>query len=493
MPLPSTAAQPQALALDSFELQGIVGFGFRVKRVGASSLGVMVLQARSGPRVLRANVSFLQLFWGPQLRPPRAPIFAMSVTCTETLPTHYRGSLSYGSGSPKSERIGSLSRSHTFGLGDSFDAESSGSGSGSRGSQAQLALEERMAPLPSLCLVMYSGFLSTLALDIVVTTVEEYSRKLGAGALFSGLVIALTPLLQGLIGVPLNRWMLKSASMKTVSILMAAGMVVGHIIYALAGLMHSKLAVLFARALIGVCQFQLGAPIYIADAVGVKRRTPVLFVYSAVATSGLAVAPAICGLIETFLHELRVHNLVLDSDTAPGWFMAICILLVLVEGGLFLREPRKGALTGTQSCCCRIADGEAGVTVDDWYPSLPLSRFCKHYDEHRVHGLLHAAVAAHLALELGPEFLVSRRAHGSRLRAVAGEQPACEARGGQEGPPAEHAVNCDNLHTRFPLLVDLVRGHDHTDLRWSAAPPGYQLRGQELRLCTDAEDRGAAT
>ena len=64
MPLPSTAAQPQALALDSFELQGIVGFGFRVKRVGTSSLDVMVLQARSGPRVLRANVSFLQLFLG---------------------------------------------------------------------------------------------------------------------------------------------------------------------------------------------------------------------------------------------------------------------------------------------------------------------------------------------------------------------------------------------------------------------------------------------
>eukprot|EP00439_Symbiodinium_sp_Y106_P058183 s2948_g8.t1 len=257
----------------------------------------------------------------------------MSVTCTETLPTHYRGSLS-----PKSERIGSLGRSPTFGLGDSFDAESSGSGSGS---QAQLALEERMAPLPSLCLVMYSGFLSTLALDIVVTTVDEYSRKLGAGALFSGLVIALTPLLQGLIGVPLNRWMLKSASMKTVSILMAAGMVVGHIIYALAGLMHSKMAVLFARALIGICQFQLGAPIYIADAVGVKRRTPVLFVYSAVATSALAVAPAICGLLETFLHELRVHNLVLDSDTAPGWFMAIVYFSYLLKVVFFFENPEK--------------------------------------------------------------------------------------------------------------------------------------------------------
>ena len=78
------------------------------------------------------------------------------------------------------------------------------------------------------------------------------------------------------------------------------------------------------------------------------------------------------------------------------------------------------------------------------------------------------------------------------MRAVAGEQPAREARGGQEGPPAEHALHCDHLHTCFALLVELVRGHDDIDLRWPVAPPGYQLCGQELRLCTHAEDRGSA-
>ena len=197
-----------------------------------------------------------------------------------------------------------------------------------------------MAPLPSLCLVMYSGFLSPLALAIVVPTVHGYSKKLGAGEMFSGLVIALTPLLQGLIGVPLNRWMLKVASMKTVTILMAAHMVLGHIIYSLAGLMRSPLAVLVARSVIGICQFQLGAPIYIADAVGVNRRTPVLFVYSAVTTAALAAAPAVSGLLETFLHELRIHNLVLDSDTAPGWFMAIVYFLYLMKVVFLFENPQ---------------------------------------------------------------------------------------------------------------------------------------------------------
>jgi len=188
---------------------------------------------------------------------------------------------------------------------------------------------------------MYSGFLSPLALAIVVPTVHGYSKKLGAGEMFSGLVIALTPLLQGLIGVPLNRWMLKVASMKTVTILMAAHMVLGHIIYSLAGLMRSPLAVLVARSVIGICQFQLGAPIYIADAVGVNRRTPVLFVYSAVTTAALAAAPAVSGLLETFLHELRIHNLVLDSDTAPGWFMAIVYFLYLMKVVFLFENPQQ--------------------------------------------------------------------------------------------------------------------------------------------------------
>ena len=61
--------------------------------------------------------------------------------------------------------------------------------------------------------------------------------------------------------------------MKSMVILMVAFSVLGNVLYALAGLMHSKLIILLSRTLIGICQCQLAGPIYIARAVGVKRRT----------------------------------------------------------------------------------------------------------------------------------------------------------------------------------------------------------------------------
>ena len=62
-------------------------------------------------------------------------------------------------------------------------------------------------------------------------------------------------------------------SMKSMVILMVAFSVLGNVLYALAGLMHSKIIILLSRTLIGICQCQLAGPIYIARAVGVKRRT----------------------------------------------------------------------------------------------------------------------------------------------------------------------------------------------------------------------------
>ena len=41
-------------------------------------------------------------------------------------------------------------------------------------------------------------------MEIVVPTADQYAQALGAGETFSGLVIALTPFFQGLIGIPLN-------------------------------------------------------------------------------------------------------------------------------------------------------------------------------------------------------------------------------------------------------------------------------------------------
>ena len=253
--------------------------------------------------------------------------------CTETLTTP--------SGVPSSFED-SRPRATTFGLGASADLHMAPCAAPLQ--EAKLP-EERMPPWQSLCIAMYSGFLLVLNLDIVVSTADRYAQTLGADEAFSGLVIALTPLFQGLIGIPLNYWMLQSGtSVKTLLILMASGSVAGNIVYALAGLMRSRYAILFARTLIGICQCQLGGPIYIAKAVGVKKRTKVMFVFSAVATFALTAAPLLSALLETFVTELRIENLVLDADTIPGWFMALTYYLFLLKVVFFFENPEKELL-----------------------------------------------------------------------------------------------------------------------------------------------------
>lgn len=216
-------------------------------------------------------------------------------------------------------------------------------------------LQERMAPWKSLWLVNYLVFLLVLNVEIVVPTADQYAQTLGAGETFSGLVIALTPFFQGLVGIPLNYWMLRSGiSLKTILIVMVACCTLGNILYALAGLMRSKFAILAARIIIGVCQCQLGGPIYIAKAVGVKKRTKALFIFSTFATLAFTAAPLLAALLETFVKELRIENLVLDSDTIPGWFMAFLYYLFLLKLVFFFENPMQSAKQDT-------ADGEESI------------------------------------------------------------------------------------------------------------------------------------
>mmetsp|Transcript_85833 Transcript_85833/g.205727 ORF Transcript_85833/g.205727 Transcript_85833/m.205727 type:complete len:483 (-) Transcript_85833:186-1634(-) len=206
--------------------------------------------------------------------------------------------------------------------------------------QLQQRVEERMPDWKSLWLVNYLVFLLVLNVEIVVPTADQYAQTLGAGETFSGLVIALTPFFQGLIGIPMNYWMLRSGiSLKTILIVMVAGSILGNILYALAGLMRSKIAILCARTLIGICQCQLGGPIYIAKAVGIKKRTRVLFVFSTMATLAFTAAPLLAALLEIFVKQLRIENLVLDSDTVPGWFMAFAYYLFLLKVVFFFENP----------------------------------------------------------------------------------------------------------------------------------------------------------
>ncbi|CAK9009153.1 unnamed protein product [Durusdinium trenchii] len=193
------------------------------------------------------------------------------------------------------------------------------------------AAQERMPPSMSLALVYVPIVLLVLNTEIVVPTADDYAKRLGASESFSGLVIALTPFWQGILGVPLNYAMLRCGiSIKSMIIIMAAGSVAGNVLYALAGLMQFKCTILISRAMIGICQCQLAGPIYIARSVGVKRRTKVMFVFSSLTGVALCGAPLIASLLEIFVKELRIGDLLLNSDTMPGWFMAVVYFIYML-------------------------------------------------------------------------------------------------------------------------------------------------------------------
>ena len=191
----------------------------------------------------------------------------------------------------------------------------------------------------SLALMYMLMVLVVLNVEIVVPTADQYAMRLGASYSFSGLVIALTPFWQGILGVPLNFFMLRRGlSIKSILILMSAFSVLGNVLYALAGLMRSKLIILLARTVIGICQCTLAGPIYIARAVGVKRRTRVFFVYSTMAAVAFFTAPWIASLLSIFVTDLRIEDLVLDSDTIPGWFMATLYFAYLLLVVFFFED-----------------------------------------------------------------------------------------------------------------------------------------------------------
>ncbi len=178
-------------------------------------------------------------------------------------------------------------------------------------------------------------------MEIVVPTANQYAKRLGASESFSGLIIALTPVSQGIIGVPINYAMLsRNISMKSIIIIMVAGSILGNVLYALAGLMHSKIIILVSRMIIGICQCQLAGPIYIARAVGVKKRTKVMFLYSTMAAVAFFGAPLIAALLEIFVKDLRIQDLVLNSDTIPGWCMAVLYFIYMLMVVFFFEDAQ---------------------------------------------------------------------------------------------------------------------------------------------------------
>ncbi|CAE7607791.1 unnamed protein product [Symbiodinium natans] len=207
--------------------------------------------------------------------------------------------------------------------------------------------KERMPPMTSLVLLYYFLMLGTINVVITIPTANDYAERLGAGRLFAGLMLAALPILS-IAGNLFNQWLLTFVPLKHIWIVSTLFTVLGSVLYALAGLMRFRWTLLIARGLMGFFgAFNLPG-IYIAHTVGIHRRSEILFYISACLTLGCAVGPALAAMLEESMKFIKVHNLVLDSDTVPGWFMAAVYLLFTAKMVLCFKDLPRSAHTPSQ-------------------------------------------------------------------------------------------------------------------------------------------------
>jgi len=225
----------------------------------------------------------------------------------------------------------------------------------------------RMPPVGSLFLMLSSMMLVGMNLTINITTAEDYASKLDAENL-KGLMIGVMPLC-GLLALGLTSLMLRVLTIKSVLLMIAVGSVFANVLYSLAGLMHLKWTLIVSRCMMGLFGPAALPNIYISQTVGIKRRSEAFFYYSAMNILGYALGPFAAAILEYFVKAIHVHNLILDSDTAPGWAMAVLYLLFVVmvtavfedlpleatrpkAGGDLTEVDRAAASLGSILACC---------------------------------------------------------------------------------------------------------------------------------------------
>lgn len=219
-------------------------------------------------------------------------------------------------------------------------ARSPESASKSTSDQPKSNPKDRMPPMASLSIGMSFIFLVVVNSTICLPTAPSYAEELGGGLVFAGLMMGVGALTCLLMAYPLQK-ILDKASLKSVWFVMGAGNVTGNVLYACAGLTHSKWTLFIAKIIGGVFSSNSPLLLYISKTVGINHRSRVMMVMSTVLGAGYAIGPFLAFLIGTFCKELRVDNLMLDQNTMPGWLMAVCFFLYMLAQHFLFEEPQR--------------------------------------------------------------------------------------------------------------------------------------------------------
>lgn len=205
---------------------------------------------------------------------------------------------------------------------------------------ARTAPADRMPPWASFAVVLAYQLLINTGMAIIYPTALSYSEQLGAGASFSGVMVAVLPFTAMLGTLPLQKIM-DCLPLKFVFFVNSAVSVLANVLYACAGLTHSKYTLLVSRVLMGWCYQNSPCFVYITRTVGLNHRSWAMMTLAAVMGAGYAIGPFLAFMTGIFCKELRIDNLVLDENTLPGWLMAFLWFVLLVLQPFLYLEPSE--------------------------------------------------------------------------------------------------------------------------------------------------------
>ncbi|EKM74837.1 hypothetical protein AGABI1DRAFT_123505 [Agaricus bisporus var. burnettii JB137-S8] len=200
--------------------------------------------------------------------------------------------------------------------------------------------ELRIPKKSSLSIIVICNCLLQVSFFIIVSSSNDYAKRLGGDSTFSGIVIGIPTAISALALIPIIRYD-KGGYTRPLNI-SCASMILGHILYACAYQTSWLYLILIGRIINGFgFTMWMYCKRYCSDAriVGIRRRTTLASFLVVGQGLGMSLGPFAGGL----LYKVGFRNTVFNGFTSPSWVMAAVWCCFWVCTRLFFVDVPKDA------------------------------------------------------------------------------------------------------------------------------------------------------
>lgn len=201
----------------------------------------------------------------------------------------------------------------------------------------------------SLCVVLLNCSLGVTSFLIVLPTSASYTSSFGINDQLAGLLVGLSPLINGLVQ-PLLIPIFERFRLQHVFVANCLLTMLGNSLFALGDVSNSFGVLLLGRCILGISGGPAFATTYTVRATGTSVRTRYMGYTSISVSSGYVFGPLLAFASERIVQAANWDSQLLNSNTAPGWIMvALALFNLLLFAFLFEEPPRHKQTKATSS------------------------------------------------------------------------------------------------------------------------------------------------